>query len=282
VLAVVRATLAVREDGSANRLRAAAVHIRSARWGWSAFVVLLAFLWWAFMLPWPGDAELRLSIVGMLLQLMASRTRAHGQTEALCKPSSIDVRESVRHQAPVDCMETDTTAGNAGTSPRGHADNLVIQKPNRCVRALPEPHNVAVLPCLPVSVERTIHGQTHDRRDVLLIYPRGTFGLPLSVVYASRDEHCANETDSPTDRWPSVRKPSLGRQCRPDNGFELCGRLCVALRVPRNRDTMGCIKMRMTRIIEVIKYVAATRVDNRYLEPLCVSRLPIRATAAAR
>jgi hypothetical protein len=82
VLAVVRATLAVREDGSANRLRAAAVHIRSARWGWSAFVVLLAFLWWAFMLPWPGDAELRLSIVGMLLQLMANSGEQNARTRA--------------------------------------------------------------------------------------------------------------------------------------------------------------------------------------------------------
>ncbi len=41
-------------------------------------MVLVAFLWWAFRLPWPGNAELRLSLAGMTLQLMGVGTVAAG------------------------------------------------------------------------------------------------------------------------------------------------------------------------------------------------------------
>jgi hypothetical protein len=73
------------------RLRAAVLRVRSAWRGWAALATLLVLLWWAFGLPWPSDAELRLSVVGMVLQLLGVGTVAIGigQTRKLLKKPPI-------------------------------------------------------------------------------------------------------------------------------------------------------------------------------------------------
>lgn len=61
-----------------NRLRSAALRMRTAWRGWLALVVLVVLVYWAFRFPWPSAPELRISVVGMLLQLMGVGTVAAG------------------------------------------------------------------------------------------------------------------------------------------------------------------------------------------------------------